>query len=49
MKFLQGFPVAGVVGGLADTVYLKKITDYADLKYKRRFLKNQIQGSEEAN
>lgn len=38
MKFLQGIPVAGVVGGLADAVYLKRITDYADLKYYRRFL-----------
>ena len=30
MKFLQGIPVVGVAGGAADTVYLKKITDYAD-------------------
>lgn len=36
MKFVQGIPVVGVAGGLADAVYLKKITDYADLKYKRR-------------
>lgn len=41
MKFLQGIPVVGVAGGFADTVYLKKITDYADLKYKRRFLKDK--------
>ena len=41
MKFLQGIPIVGVAGGLADTVYLKKITDYADLKYKRRFLKDK--------
>ncbi len=38
-KFLQEIPIVGVAGGLADTVYLKKITDYAELKYKRRFLK----------
>lgn len=38
MKFIQGIPVAGIVGGLADTIYLKKITDYVDLKYKRRFM-----------
>lgn len=42
MKFLQGIPVVGVVGGAADTVYLKKITDYAELKYKRRFLRKKI-------
>lgn len=38
MKFLQGIPIAGAVGGFYDAVYMKKITDYADLKYKRRFL-----------
>ena len=45
MKFLQGIPVVGVVGGAYDVVYLKKITEYANLKYKRRFLlrkKNEI-------
>lgn len=38
MKFLQGIPVVGAVGGAYDVVYLKKITEYANLKYKRRFL-----------
>ena len=42
MKFLQGIPVVGVAGGAAVTVYLKKITDYAELKYKRRFLRKKI-------
>jgi len=41
MKFLQGIPIVGIAGGIADSVYLKKITDYADLKYKRRFLKSK--------
>jgi len=38
MKFLQGIPIVGAVGGAFDVVYLKKITEYANLKYKRRFL-----------
>ena len=38
MKFLQGVPVVGAVGGAYDVVYLKQITEYANLKYKRRFL-----------
>ncbi len=38
MKFLQGIPVVGAVGGAYDVVYLKKITEYANLKYKKRFL-----------
>ena len=39
MKFLQGIPVVGAVGGAYDVVYLKQITEYANLKYERRFLK----------
>lgn len=38
LKFVQGIPVVGVVGGVSDMVYQKKISDYAALKYKRRFL-----------
>lgn len=40
MKFLQGIPVAGVIGGAYDVVYMKRITEYAELKYRRRFLYN---------
>lgn len=38
LKFVQGIPLVGVVGGVSDIVYQKKITDYAELKYSRRFL-----------
>ena len=38
MKFLQGIPIVGAVGGAYDVVYLKQITEYANLKYKQRFL-----------
>lgn len=38
LKFVQGIPVVGVIGGVSDMVYQKKISDYAALKYKRRFL-----------
>lgn len=38
LKFVQGIPVVGVIGGVSDVVYQKKITDYALLKYKKRFL-----------
>ncbi|MDO5784157.1 MAG: EcsC family protein [Eubacteriales bacterium] len=37
-KFLQGTPVVGVVGGAGDMVVLKRVTDYAMLKYRRRYL-----------
>ena len=49
MKFLQGIPVVGAVGGAYDVVYLKQITEYANLKYERRFLemlgKSKAEGS----
>ena len=41
MKFIQSIPIVGIVGGVANTIYLKKITAYAHLKYERRFLERQ--------
>lgn len=38
MKFLQGIPIVGAVGGIYDAVYMKRIAEYANLKYKKRFL-----------
>lgn len=38
MKFLQSIPIVGAVGGAYDVVYMKQITEYANLKYHRRFL-----------
>lgn len=38
MKFLQGVPVVGAVGGIYDGIYLKKITDFAAVKLERRYL-----------
>ncbi len=38
MKFLQGLPIIGVVGGLADAVFTRKILSYAKIKYQHRFL-----------
>lgn len=44
MKFLQGFPVVGAVGGAYDVIYMKQITEYAVLKYKRRFYEGKRAG-----
>lgn len=41
MKFLQGIPVVGAVGGLYDAVYMKQVMEYAELKYRRRFYLRQ--------
>lgn len=41
MKFLQGIPVAGLIGGVYDGICMKRITDYAALKMERRWLLEQ--------
>ena len=48
MKFLQGIPVVGAVGGAYDVVYLKQITEYANLKYEKRFFEKmkKVSGKE---
>ena len=37
MKFLQGIPVVGVVGGAYDALFMERIGSYAELKYRKRF------------
>ncbi len=41
MKFLQGIPIIGIVGGAYDVIYMKQITEYAELKYRHRYLYDQ--------
>lgn len=41
MKFLQGIPLVGAVGGAYDAIYMKQIVKYAEIKYRRRFLINR--------
>jgi len=43
MKFIQGIPIAGVIGGAFDAIIMKKITEYADVKYQQRFLQEKIE------
>lgn len=42
MKFLQGIPLVGVVGGAYDAVYMRQISQYAKIKYQKRFLRKRI-------
>jgi len=39
MKFIQGIPLVGALGGLSDGFYLQQVTEYSRIKYKRRFLR----------
>ncbi len=38
MKFLQGVPIVGAVGGAYDIKYMNNISQYCRIKYKKRFL-----------
>ena len=38
LKFVQGLPIVGIVGGLGNPVYYKKVMDYVQLKYHKRYL-----------
>jgi len=40
LKFIQGLPVVGLLGGAANPLYYHKIMQYMQLKYKRRCLLN---------
>ena len=41
LKFIQGLPVVGIVGGLSNPVYFNKIMEYVRLKYHKRYLLNK--------
>ena len=43
LKFVQGIPVVGILGGAANPVYYRKILRYVQLKYRKRYL-NGIAG-----
>lgn len=38
MKFIQGIPIIGLLGGISDFTVTKEISDYARFIYKKRFL-----------
>ncbi len=38
LKFIQGLPIVGIVGGAANPVYYNKVLKYIKLKYQKRYL-----------
>lgn len=38
LKFIQGLPLVGIIGGAANPVYYSKIMHYVQLKYRKRYL-----------
>ena len=41
LKFIQGLPLVGIVGGATNVMYCRKISAYAQLKYQKRYLLQQ--------
>lgn len=42
LKFIQGMPVVGVLGGAANPIYYRKVMKYVQMKYRKRYLLKQI-------
>ena len=38
LKFIQGLPVVGLLGGAANPFYYNKVMRYVELKYRKRYL-----------
>lgn len=45
VKFIQGLPLIGVIGGAANPVYYRRIAGYAELKYRQRYLRGKLNAS----
>lgn len=41
LKFIQGLPLVGMIGGAANPVYYSKVMKYVQLKYRKRYLLKQ--------
>lgn len=42
LKFIQGLPVVGVLGGVANPIYYNRVLKYVQLKYRKRYLLKQM-------
>lgn len=41
LKFIQGLPVVGIIGGAANPVYYSKVMKYVQMKYRKWYLLKQ--------
>lgn len=42
LKFVQTIPIIGVAGGLSNPIYMNRIRNYAEVKYKKRRLLKEL-------
>lgn len=45
IKFIQGLPIVGLIGGLGNPVYYLRVMSYAELKYQQRYLEKILDES----
>ncbi len=41
IKFIQGLPIVGIIGGAANPIYYNRVMHYVQLKYRKRYLQKQ--------
>lgn len=41
LKFIQGLPIVGILGGVANPIYYNRVLKYVQLKYRKRYLLRQ--------
>ena len=41
-KFIQGLPIIGVFGGVTNYQVISKVSKYAGIRYKRRYLNKNL-------
>ncbi len=41
IKFIQGMPIIGILGGAANPIYYNRVMHYVQLKYRKRYLLKQ--------
>jgi len=41
LKFIQGMPIVGILGGVANPIYYNRVLKYVQLKYRKRYLLKQ--------
>ncbi len=47
LKFVQTMPVVGIAGGLSNPVYMNKVQNYAEVKYRKRRLLIRLKALQE--
>lgn len=47
IKFIQGLPLVGIIGGAANPIYYNRVMNYVQLKYRKRYLLKQYGGYQE--